>query len=76
MKSNTAGYEPAGRHAETAPIERDFFIDNLLVRTHYTIVMIRWPGLAPWEFACPYIYTSVAAANRYRGTALIRNMPP
>jgi len=26
------------------------FIDNLLVRVHFTIVMIRWTGLAPWEF--------------------------
>ena len=30
--------------------EREFFIDNLLVRTHFVIVMIRWTGLAPWEF--------------------------
>jgi len=30
--------------------ERDFFIDNLLVRIHFIIVMIRWAGLAPWEF--------------------------
>ena len=27
--------------------ERDFFIDNLLVRIHFIIVMIRWTGLAP-----------------------------
>jgi len=25
-------------------------IDNLLVRILFTIVMIRWTGLAPWEF--------------------------
>ena len=24
---------------------------NLLVRIHLIIVMIRWTGLAPWEFA-------------------------
>ena len=29
--------------------EKDFFIDNLLVRIHLIIVMIRWTGLAPWE---------------------------
>ena len=29
--------------------ERDFFIDNLLVRIHFIIVMIGWTGLAPWE---------------------------
>jgi len=26
--------------------EREFFIDNLLVRKHFIIVMIRWTGLA------------------------------
>jgi len=28
--------------------KRDFCIDNLLVRIHFIIVMIRWTGLAPW----------------------------
>ena len=31
-------------------VERDFFSDNLLVRINFIIVMIRWTGLAPWEF--------------------------
>ena len=31
--------------------EREFFIDNLLVRIHFIIVMIEWTGLAPWETA-------------------------
>ena len=30
--------------------ERDFFIDTLLVRIHFIIVMIGWTGLASWEF--------------------------
>jgi len=30
--------------------QREFFSDNLLVRIHFIIVMIRWTGLAPWEF--------------------------
>ena len=30
--------------------QREFFIDNLLVRIHFIIVMIRWTGLAQWEF--------------------------
>ena len=34
--------------------EREFFIDNLLVRAHFIIVMIRWTGLAPWEFEFPF----------------------
>jgi len=28
----------------------EFFIGNLLVRIHFIIAMIRWTGLAPWEF--------------------------
>jgi len=31
-----------------------FFIDNLLVRIHLITVMIRWTGLAPWEFEFPF----------------------
>jgi hypothetical protein len=30
--------------------EREFFIDNLLVRIHCIIVIIWWTGLASWEF--------------------------
>ena len=30
--------------------ERKSFIDNLLDRIHYIIEMIKWTGLAPWEF--------------------------
>ena len=33
---------------------REFFVDNLLVRIHVIIVMIRWTGLAPWEFEFPF----------------------
>jgi len=33
--------------APPALCEREFFIDNLLVRIHFIIVMIRWTGLAP-----------------------------
>jgi len=34
--------------------EREFFIDNFLVRIYFIIVMIRWTGLAPWEFEFPF----------------------
>ena len=34
--------------------ENKFLIDNLLVRIHLIIVMIRWTGLAPWEFEIPF----------------------
>ena len=33
---------------------REFFIDNLLVRTHFIIEMICWTGLTPWEFEFPF----------------------
>ena len=35
-------------------LEREFFIDNQLVRIHFIIVMIRWTGLAPWECEFPF----------------------
>ena len=34
--------------------QREFFVDNLLVRIHFIIVMFRWTGLAPWEFEFPF----------------------
>ena len=34
-------------------IKSDFFVDTLLVRIHFIIVMVRWTGLAPWEFDFP-----------------------
>jgi len=42
MKRPCSGLE---RHSEG-----EFFINNLLVRIHFIIVMIRRTGLAPWEF--------------------------
>jgi len=35
-------------------VGEEFFLDNLLVRIHFIIVMIRWTGLAPWEFEFPF----------------------
>ena len=32
----------------------DFFIDNIFVRIHFIIVMMRWTGLALWEFHVPF----------------------
>ena len=40
------------RHRDPLALEREFFIDNLLVRIHFIIEMIWWTGLAPWEFEC------------------------
>ena len=53
----------AGKETGAAPFqrERDFFIDNLLVRIHFSILMIRWSGLARWEseFSFPGSPTSI-----------------
>ena len=35
-------------------LERDFVIDNLLVRIHLIIDIIWWTGLAPWVFEFPF----------------------
>ena len=46
---------PPGRHLlRQGASQRQFFIDNLLVRINFIIVMIRWTGLAPWEFEFPF----------------------
>ena len=42
-KKNTAG---AGRRHPRQ--QREFFMDNLLVRIHFILVIIRWTGLATW----------------------------
>ena len=34
--------------------QREFFIDNLLVRIHFIIERIWRTGLAPWEFEFPF----------------------
>ena len=41
------------RTTRAPSLEREIFIDNLLVRIHCIIVIIRWTGLAPWEFEFP-----------------------
>ena len=54
--------------------ERELFIDNLLVRIHFIIVMIRWTGLAPWEFEFPFpgsltsTFQQVLQAGAFGGT--------
>ena len=50
---------------ERRAAEREFFIDNLLVRIHFIIEMIRWTGLASWkfEFAFPGSLTSTFLAG-------------
>ena len=80
---------PRNAGVRAALPEREFFIDNLLVRIHCIIVMIRWTGLAPWrfEFSFPGSLTPWSflpsrpgfeqelVTLPYRGTSLIRNSP-
>ena len=59
-------HHPAG----LAGIQREFCIDNSLVRIHFIIVMIRRTGLAPWEYAsctCSWI----PPASHQRDTSLL-----
>ena len=35
-------------------VQREFFTDNLLVRIHFIIAMIRWTDLAQWRFEVPF----------------------
>ena len=49
------GCQALGVARQHAPgSERDFFIDNLLVRIHFVIEMIWWTGLAPLVFEFPF----------------------
>jgi len=50
--------------------ETEFFIDNLVVRIHFIFVMIRWTGLAPWEFefSFPGSLTSTFLASSSRSS--------
>jgi len=54
--------------------EREFFIDNLLVRLHSIIVMIRWTGLAPWDFEF-HFPGSLASTFLVRADSRRRNVP-
>ena len=38
------------RVISTRKREREFFINNLQVRIHFIIVMMKWTGLTRWEF--------------------------
>ena len=48
------GQVPAQLPAPPTSAEREFFIDNLSVRIHFIIVMIRWDSLAPRKFEFPF----------------------
>ena len=60
--------QPEHRRAHRLP-QRDLFIDNLLVRIHFIIVMIRWTGHAPWEFEFPFPGSLTSTFLETRGLA-------
>ena len=64
--------------AKYIPHREFFLIDNLLVRIHFIIVMIRWTGLAPWEFEFPLpgSLTSTFPRAGFAGTAPWLNGTP
>ena len=67
------------RGSERVRKERELFIDNLMVRIHFIIVMM-WTGLAPWEFELPFpgSLTSTLPHLRRRGSRgseRVRNPP-
>ena len=53
--------------------------DNLLVRIHFIIVMIRWTGLAPWESEFPFpdslTFTFLGQVSAQRTSERIFNNP-
>ena len=65
-----------GGQGERVIYERD--IDNLLVRIHFIIVMIRWTGLAPWEFEFPFpgSLTSTFLVLLMRQPGLLKSKSP
>ena len=59
----------------SAEREREFVIDNLLVRIHLIIAMIRWTGLAPWEFEFPFPGSLTSTLREGYGTRAPRPHP-
>ena len=57
---------------------RELFIYNLLVRIHFIIVMMRWTGLAPWEFefSFPGSLTSIFLGSVRNPTNCRPILPP
>jgi len=76
--------KPETLNAQTSPKEGVFFIDNLLVRVHFIIVMIRWTGLAPSEFGfsfpgsltSTFLWSHAHWDARFLPDPLSRNLKP
>ena len=57
-------------HNHVLQREREFFIDNLLVRIHFIIEMFWWTGLAPWEFEFPFSGSLISTFLKHISTFL------
>ena len=55
------------------PREIVFLIDNLLVRIHFIIVVVRWTGLAPWEVSLPISYKDCLNSKRFNQYKLLHD---
>ena len=84
VQAGTEGHASPRAAARRRGNKREFFIDNLLVRIHFIVVMVRWTGLAPWEFEFPFpgslastfLVCLLDFSAACRSTSLIRNCPP
>ena len=54
MNPEATSVEAGRRTTVEAEREKEFFIDDLLVRNRFIIVMIWWTGLAQWVFEFPF----------------------
>jgi len=68
-------HKNSGPHRSLPTRQREFFIDNLLVRILFIIVMVRWTGLAPWELEFPFpgSFTSTFLGPPTRQPAMLTN---
>ena len=80
-REESAVATPASLRICPPETEREFFVDKLLVRIHFVIMMIRWTGLAPLEskFTFPGSLTStflVRFLSSLSAALQRRTMPP
>jgi hypothetical protein len=48
--------------------EREFFVDNLLVRIHHIIFIFQQTGLAPWEVELSFLRSLISTFLWRRGS--------
>ena len=63
MRRETLTDAALTRSSRTSTCKKEFFIENLLVRIHLIIVIIRWTSYAPWEFEFPFSICNITPEN-------------